>query len=76
MTAATRLQHRYLDRVQAAAIQDLATADSFGQVLLMLARPASLFAPRILLAAARARPHGDSTPTNPALPARPLVPAG
>lgn len=76
VTAATRLQHRYLDRVQAAAIQDLAAADSFGQVVLMLARPASLFAPRILVAAARARPSGDSALSNPALPARPLVPAG
>ncbi|MGH3885635.1 MAG: FAD-dependent oxidoreductase [Pseudonocardiaceae bacterium] len=75
VTAVTRLQHRYLDRVQAAATRDLAVADSFGQVLLMLARPTSLFAPRILAAAARTRPHSGSTPVNSVLPARPPVSA-
>ncbi len=75
VTAVTRLQHRYLDRVVAAATRDPATADSFAQVVGMLARPTSLFAPRILTAAARARPHGESTPSSSALPARPPVTA-
>jgi hypothetical protein len=55
VTAATRLQHHYLDRVVAAATRDPAAADSFIQVAGMLARPTSLFAPRILAAAVRAR---------------------
>ncbi len=71
VTAVTRLQHRYLDRVGIAALRDPAIADSFVQVIGMLARPTSLFAPRILVAAARARPNGDSTPASTALPARP-----
>ncbi|HKR49433.1 MAG TPA: FAD-dependent monooxygenase [Pseudonocardiaceae bacterium] len=75
VTAATRLTHRYLDRVGAAATQDLATADSFGRVMLMLARPTALFTPRILVAAARTRAQGDSTPSNSVPPARPLVTA-
>jgi 2-polyprenyl-6-methoxyphenol hydroxylase-like FAD-dependent oxidoreductase len=57
VTAVTRLQHRYLDRVVAAATWDPGTADSFIQVAGMLARPTSLFAPRVLAAAAWARPH-------------------
>ncbi|MGH3978118.1 MAG: NAD(P)/FAD-dependent oxidoreductase, partial [Pseudonocardiaceae bacterium] len=61
VTAATRLQHRYLDRVVAATTQDPATADTYIQVVGMLARPTSLFAPRILAAAARARPSGDGS---------------
>lgn len=75
VTAVTRLQHRYLDRVVAATTQDPATADTYTQVVGMLARPTSLFAPRILAAAARARLHGESTSANSAPPARPLVPA-
>ena len=63
VSAATRLQHRYLDRVVAATTRDPATADTYIQVLGMLAHPLSLFAPRILAAAARARPHGDSAPS-------------
>lgn len=56
VTAVTRLQHRYLDRVTAATTQDPGVADIYAQVVAMLARPTSLFAPRVLLAAARARP--------------------
>ncbi|MDQ4011254.1 MAG: FAD-dependent monooxygenase [Actinomycetota bacterium] len=74
VTAATQLQHRYLDRIAAAATKDPATAGSFVQVLGMLARPTSLFAPRILAAVARTRAHGDGAPSNSAPPARPLVP--
>jgi 2-polyprenyl-6-methoxyphenol hydroxylase-like FAD-dependent oxidoreductase len=73
-TAVMRLQHRYLDRVGAAATHDLTTADSFGRIMLMLARPTSLFGPRILVAAARARPNGDA-PSNSAPPTHPLVTA-
>ena len=71
VTAATRLQHRYLDRVVAATTYDPSVADTYAQVIAMLARPTSLFAPRILAAAARARPHGNSTPSNSVPPARP-----
>lgn len=60
VSVATRIQHRYLDRVSAAATQDPATADAFLRVMGMLARPTSLFAPRILAAAARARSDRQS----------------
>ncbi|MDT7717973.1 MAG: hypothetical protein QOH09_3965 [Pseudonocardiales bacterium] len=75
VTAATRLQHRYLNRVVAATTQDPAIADTYTQVIGLIARPTSLFAPRIMIAAARARLNGASTPINSALPARPPVPA-
>lgn len=75
VSAAMRLQHRYLDRVLAATTRDPATADTYLQVLGMLAHPMSLFAPRVLAAAARARPTGDSVRPNTAPPARPLVSA-
>jgi hypothetical protein len=73
----TRLQHRYLDRVATAATRDLATADGFAQVMGLLARPASLFTPRILAAVARTRTRsrGDVIPSDSATPARPLVTA-
>ncbi|MGH3721684.1 MAG: FAD-dependent oxidoreductase [Pseudonocardiaceae bacterium] len=58
--AVLRMQHRYLDRVAVAATWDPGTADSFVQVVGMLARTTSLFAPRILAAAARA-PRPAST---------------
>lgn len=60
--AAIRLQHRYLNRVVTAATRDPATADAFVQVVGMLTRPTSLFAPRILAAAARA-PFDDQGPS-------------
>lgn len=56
VTTAMRLQHRYLDRVAVAATRDVATADSFIKVMGLLARPTSLFTPRVLAGAARARP--------------------
>ena len=70
-----RLQHRYLDRVMAATTRDPATADTYLQVLGMLAHPMSLFAPRVLAAAARARPNGGGARSNTAPPARLVVPA-
>ena len=63
VSAAMRLQHRYLDRVMAATTRDPATADTYMQVVGMLAHPMTLFAPRVLAAAARARPDGDSAPS-------------
>ncbi|MFN2495721.1 MAG: NAD(P)/FAD-dependent oxidoreductase [Pseudonocardiaceae bacterium] len=63
VSAAMRLQHRYLDRVMAATTRDPATANTYMQVVGMLAHPMTLCAPRILAAAARARPDGDSTPS-------------
>jgi 2-polyprenyl-6-methoxyphenol hydroxylase-like FAD-dependent oxidoreductase len=75
VTAATRLQHRYLDRVVAATTRDPAIADTYTQVIGLLARPTSLFAPRIMIAAARTRPHGESVSSNSVLPVRPSVPA-
>jgi hypothetical protein len=47
--------------VVAATTQDPATADAHLRVLGMLARPASLFAPRVAAAAMRARATGDIT---------------
>lgn len=74
--AATRLLHRYHDRVVAAATQDPAVTETYVQVMGMLARPTSLFAPRILAAAVRARPHGAAglPPPSPASAASPLRP--
>ena len=74
--AATRLLHRYLDRVVAAATQDPAVTETYAQVMGMLARPTSLFAPRLLAAAIRARPHGDAglLPPSPASAASPVRP--
>lgn len=56
VSAVTRLQHRYLDRVVAATTRNPAVADTYVQVIGMLARPTSLFAPRILAAAMRRYP--------------------
>jgi 2-polyprenyl-6-methoxyphenol hydroxylase-like FAD-dependent oxidoreductase len=69
---ATRVMHRYVDRLQPLVIQDLAIAEIYIQVFGMLARPTALFAPRVVAAAARGKPRhvGGSVP-----PARPLVPA-
>jgi hypothetical protein len=69
LTVTTWLMHRYLDRLLPVAIQDLRIADIYLQVFGMLARPAALFAPRVLAAAARAKPH-DVT-SHPVPPARP-----
>jgi 2-polyprenyl-6-methoxyphenol hydroxylase-like FAD-dependent oxidoreductase len=77
VTAATRLLHRYLDQVGATAIQDLATAHTLGEVMVMLARPTSLFAPQVLAAVARtlttAGPDSDELSLSSAPPARPAV---
>ncbi|MGH3773068.1 MAG: NAD(P)/FAD-dependent oxidoreductase [Pseudonocardiaceae bacterium] len=59
-SAVLRMQHRYLNRVVTASTRDPRTADSFTQVIGMLARPTSLFTPRVLAAAARA-PRPAST---------------
>ncbi|MGB6164555.1 MAG: hypothetical protein WCF33_17295 [Pseudonocardiaceae bacterium] len=75
VTAAMRLLNRYLDRVGTAATEDLATAHSFGKVIVMLARPTSLFAPRVLAVAARTRADADGVFSNSTPPARPLVSA-
>ncbi|MGH3686292.1 MAG: FAD-dependent oxidoreductase [Pseudonocardiaceae bacterium] len=75
VSAVMRLQYRYLDRVVVATTRDPAIADTYMQVFGLLSRPASLFAPRVLAAAARTRPHGESAPSNSVLPARPPVPA-
>jgi 2-polyprenyl-6-methoxyphenol hydroxylase-like FAD-dependent oxidoreductase len=74
-TALTRQQHRYLDRVVVAATRDPAIANTYTQVLGLLARPTALFAPRVLAAAARVRPNSASAPANCALPTRPPVAA-
>jgi 2-polyprenyl-6-methoxyphenol hydroxylase-like FAD-dependent oxidoreductase len=73
MTAVTRLQHRYLDRVAAAATWDPNTAHTYAQVLAMLVGPMALFAPRVLAAVARTRADGESLPPSSVPPARPLV---
>ncbi|MGH3766545.1 MAG: NAD(P)/FAD-dependent oxidoreductase [Pseudonocardiaceae bacterium] len=73
VSTATRLLHRYLDRVMPAVIQDRALTEVYLQVFGMLTRPTALFAPRALAAAARARPDDLSEPTISAPPARPLL---
>ncbi|MGH4010932.1 MAG: NAD(P)/FAD-dependent oxidoreductase [Pseudonocardiaceae bacterium] len=75
VSPATRLLHRYLDRVLIAATQDLSIAETYLQVFGMLARPTAFFSPRILAAAVRARPRSAGTPWNSAPPVRPLVSA-
>jgi hypothetical protein len=67
--AMNRVLYRYLDRVVAAATQDPAVAETYARVIGMLARPAALFAPRILAAALRARPHDDAAALPPPHPA-------
>jgi 2-polyprenyl-6-methoxyphenol hydroxylase-like FAD-dependent oxidoreductase len=71
VTAATRLQRRYLDRVVAATTQDPVTADTYMRVLGLLARPTSLFSPRVMAAAVRARPEGEGDPSHSVPPPHP-----
>jgi 2-polyprenyl-6-methoxyphenol hydroxylase-like FAD-dependent oxidoreductase len=67
---AVRMQHRYLDRVLAAATTDVTVLDAMTDVFFLLARPESLFRPsivgRVLLAAgtpsADGADHNDSAP--------------
>jgi 2-polyprenyl-6-methoxyphenol hydroxylase-like FAD-dependent oxidoreductase len=71
--ASTRAMHRYLDRVVLACTRDPRVADTYVNVLGMLARPSAVFRPRVLAAALRARPDGrQGTPPTPltAAPAR------
>jgi 2-polyprenyl-6-methoxyphenol hydroxylase-like FAD-dependent oxidoreductase len=70
-SAATRLLHRYLDRVALATTHDPGIADAYARVVAMLAGSTSLFAPRVLAAAARERPVGQSMPPSSAPPTRP-----
>lgn len=51
--AALHAQHRYMDRVVAAATRDPAVADVYVRVLGMLQAPTAVFSPRVLAAAAR-----------------------
>ena len=64
MSASTpmRLQHRYLDRVVAAATTDAAVAEVYVRILGMLDRPTRLFAPQVVAAVVRARPNAAATP--------------
>jgi 2-polyprenyl-6-methoxyphenol hydroxylase-like FAD-dependent oxidoreductase len=56
--AVLRAQYRYLDRLGIALTQDPHVADVCIRVYGMLERPAALFSPRLLVAAARARASG------------------
>ena len=47
-SAATRLMHRYLDRILSTATTDDIVADAFIKVLQMIAPPTTLFAPGVL----------------------------
>ncbi|HXT43100.1 MAG TPA: FAD-dependent oxidoreductase [Pseudonocardiaceae bacterium] len=66
VNTATRLMHRYLDRLLPVVLQDLRIAEIYLQVFGMLARPTALFAPRVLAAAARAKPGHVSAALPPA----------
>jgi hypothetical protein len=71
VSAPMRLQHRYLDRVVAAATTDAAVAEVYVRILGMLDRPTRMFAPQVVAAAARARPDGVATPPPPPQPPTP-----
>jgi hypothetical protein len=64
----TRVMHRYLDRVLAAATQHPVVNQQFFEVMTMLAPPATLFHPRVLLPALRGRrdPVSADPPRQPA----------
>lgn len=47
--AATRLMHKYLDRVNEAAVSDRVVAHTFTRVLHMVGRPTELFHPEVVL---------------------------
>ena len=65
--AVLRTQYRYLDRLGIALTQDPHVADVCIRVYGMLERPAALFGPRLLVAAARAR-ASEVPATPPSLP--------
>ena len=69
----TRLLHRYLDRVVAAATHDPAVTDVYVRALGMLDRPTAMFRPRVLAAAARTKP--EAIPTVPPPRSQPVEPA-
>ena len=46
---ATRLMHKYLDRVNAAAVSDRVVAHTFTRVLHMVGRPSELFHPEVVV---------------------------
>lgn len=74
VSTTTRLMHHYLDRLLPIANQDPHIGEIYLQVFGMLARPTALFTPRVLAAAARARPRDASeSPSSAAPPVRPLV---
>jgi 2-polyprenyl-6-methoxyphenol hydroxylase-like FAD-dependent oxidoreductase len=60
----TRLLHRYLDRVNLAATDNVGVNRAFGQVLNLLAPPSTLFRPNVLLPAlfATRESNGDGVP--------------
>jgi pimeloyl-ACP methyl ester carboxylesterase/2-polyprenyl-6-methoxyphenol hydroxylase-like FAD-dependent oxidoreductase len=61
----TRLMHRYLDRVNAAAVTDRVVAHAFTRVLHMVGRPSELFHPDVVLRALRSPrdiPYDPSIP--------------
>jgi 2-polyprenyl-6-methoxyphenol hydroxylase-like FAD-dependent oxidoreductase len=57
---AMRMQHRYLDRVLAAATRDVTVLDAMTDVFFLLARPESLFRPSIVARVMRSA-RADST---------------
>ena len=70
-----RVQHRYLDRVMAAATDEAAMA-ALTDALFLLARPESLFKPSVLWRALRPgspRPTGRPPPPHPSVSGQPSV---
>jgi hypothetical protein len=59
---ALRMQHRYLDRVMAAATSDERAMAAIVDVLFLVARPESLFKPSVMWRAMR---HGRPRPADP-----------
>ena len=59
------MQHRYLDRVMAAATTDEAAMAAMTDALFLLARPESLFKPGVMWRALR---HGSPPPIDESVP--------
>lgn len=73
LTTAVRMQHRYLDRVGLAATRNPVIADAYARVFGLLEPPRSLMAPRVLVAAGRARPQNEAVLPPPAAPSTRMI---
>lgn len=70
---ATRLMHKYLDRVNDAAVSDRVVAQAFIRVLHMVGQPSELFHPEVVLRTFRSPRATETDPVSP--PRRPTTTA-